>query len=353
MAGYASIEANPFKKFKAILGIRFENYVQRYTGQDQLGYNVLDNEKVLDNVDFFPSVNLIYTLNEKQNLRASYARTIARPSFKELSYAEIYDPVSGRTFIGGLFRDANDVSGIVYWDGNLVSTYIHNFDLRWELFFNKNQTLSISAFYKNFIKPIEIVQYATLAGAFQPRNVGNGQVFGGEVEFKLSFETLTRALKNMSISGNFTYTKSIIKLSETEYESRLANARTGQTISEYREMAGQSPYIINCGISYDGGEKGFTKGLEAGLFYNVQGLTLQYVGIVDRPDIYTKPFNSLNLNVSKSFGKNKKYQAGLKVENILNSEKASVFRSYEAADQFFTLLDQGITITAQFRYSFF
>ncbi len=352
-AGYVSFEVNVFKKFKTILGVRFENYVQRYTGQDQLGVHKLDNEKVLENSNFFPSVNLIYSLSKKQNLRFSYAMTIARPSFKELSYAEIYDPISGRTFIGGLFRDANDALGIVYWDGNLKSISIHNFDLRWELFPKSGQTISLSGFYKRFISPIEIVQYATLQGAFQPRNVGDGQVFGGELELRLNLDLIAKVLKNFQFNANFTYVKSRIKLSATEYESRLANARTGQSISEYRPMAGQAPYLINCGLSYNGGENGFWNGFEAGLFYNVQGLTLQYVGMVDRPDIYTKPFNSLNFNANKSFGEKKRVQVGLKIDNILDAKTESVYRSFEAADQYFLKLNPGITFTASVKYSLF
>lgn len=352
-AGYVSMELSPVKNLKTILGIRVENYVQYYTGQDQLGYNILDNEKVLDNTDFFPSVNFIYTLSEKQNLRFSYAKTIARPSFKELSYAEIYDPISGRTFIGGLFRDADDVAGIEYWDGHLASTDIHNFDLRWELFPSNGQTISLSGFYKMFDNPIEMVQYATLAGSFQPRNVGDGQVFGAEIEFRLNLEPLIEALRNMAISSNLTFTKSIIRLSNTEYASRVANARTGQTIDEYRDMAGQAPYIINFGVSYNGGVKGFWNGFEAGLYYNVQGQTLQYVGMVDRPDIYSKPFNSLNFNSNKSLGEDKRLQIGLKIENLLNAKKESIFKSYEATDQYFTRLYQGITFQLRLSYSLF
>ncbi|MBE0646524.1 MAG: TonB-dependent receptor [Bacteroidales bacterium] len=352
-AGYLSFEINVFKHLKTILGVRFENYVQRYTGQDQLGIHKLDNEKVLEDNNFFPSVNLIYSLTEKQNLRLSYAMTIARPSFKELSYAEIFDPISGRTFIGGLFRDANDAAGIVYWDGNLKSTNIHNFDLRWEWFPRSRQTISVSGFYKRFISPIEIVQYATLQGAFQPRNVGDGQVFGGELELRLNLDLIAKALEKFQFTANFTYVKSRIKLSTTEYESRLANARTGQSISEYRAMAGQAPYVINCGLSYNGGKNGFWNEFEAGLYYNVQGLTLEYVGMVDRPDIYTKPFNSLNFNANKNFGKKKRVQVGLKVENILNAKKESVYKSYEAADQYFLRLNPGMTFKVSVKYSLF
>ena len=132
---------------------------------------------------------MVASINKKQNIRFSYGKTIARPSFKELSYAEIFDPITGRTFIGSLFRDADDGAGIVYWDGNLVSTDIHNLDFRWELFPSFGNTISFSTFYKKFINPIEIIQFATQSGSFQPRNVGDGQVFGFEFEarYKLDF----------------------------------------------------------------------------------------------------------------------------------------------------------------------
>src|SRR5690606_9914589 len=96
MAGYVSAELNPIKRIKTIIGVRVENYTQFYTGQDQLGYKILSDEQVLNDLDFFPTFNLNYSINEKHNLRLSYTQTIARPSFKELSYAEIYDPITGR-----------------------------------------------------------------------------------------------------------------------------------------------------------------------------------------------------------------------------------------------------------------
>jgi outer membrane receptor protein involved in Fe transport len=118
-------------------------------------------------------------------------------------------------------------------------------------------------------------------------------------------------------------------------------------------MAGQAPYIVNAGISYEGGEEGFGRGLEAGFYYNVQGQTLQFVGIVDRPDIYTIPFNSLDFNSWKTFGKDDRYRIGLKVENILNDEKELVFVSYNAQDQYFTRLKPGVAVKLRFSYSIF
>ncbi|MBN2634226.1 MAG: TonB-dependent receptor [Bacteroidales bacterium] len=352
-AGYASAELTLLKGLRAIAGLRTEKFVQRYSGRNQLGTIVLDNEKVLDELGFFPSLNLIYNINDRQNIRASYAKTIARPSFKELSFAEIVDPLSGRSFVGGMFRDADDVAGREYWDGNLVSSHIHNADLRWEMFLKDGQMLSLSGFYKYFIKPIEIVQYASQTGTFQPRNVGDGQVLGLEIEFRKDLSMFSSSLKNLIATSNISVTSSRIELSLTEYYSRVENARSGQKIDNYREMAGQAPWIINSGLTYTGGEKGFWSGFEAGLYYNVQGTTLQYVGIADRPDIYTLPFHSLNFNAGKSFGREKKLQIGFKIDNLLNDKKESVFRSFNPTDQFFTKLEPGITYHLRLSYALF
>lgn len=352
IAGYASLEFSPVHNLKTIVGLRAESYTQRYTGQDQLGINVLDNEKVLDKPGFFPALNLIYNLNEKQNLRFSYAQTIARPSFKELSYAEIFDPITGRTFIGGLFRDADDIAGIEYWDGNLTSTSIQNFDLRWEMYPGYGQTVAASLFYKQFNQPIEMVEYATQTGSYQPRNVGNGRLLGAEFEYRKNLKAISQSLEPFVLNLNFTYTHSEIKMSETERQSRQDNARTGQTIGTTRQMAGQAPFIVNAGLLFNGAQNGFGKGLTAGLFYNVQGATLQYVGMVDRPDVYTLPFHSLNFNATKVFGSRERFSAGLKIDNLLNSKKEAVYRSYKAADRYFYRLSPGIAFQLKLAYSF-
>lgn len=351
-AGYISTEFTFLSTIRATVGVRAENYLQRYSGQDQLATNVLDNDEVLNDFNLFPSLNLVWGFTEKQNLRFSYTQTIARPSLKELSYAEIYDPLSGRTFIGGLFRDANDAAGIEYWDGNLQSTNIQNFDFRYEIFPALGQTVSIGAFYKLFENPIEIVQFTTQANAFQPRNVGDGEVLGAELEVRSALDMISEKLRQFSFSMNLTVTESRIELSETEYRSRLANRREGQEIEEYRAMAGQAPLIVNTGISFNGADQGFLQNLQAGIYYNVQSSTLRFVGIVDRPDIYTVPFHSFNFNATKQFGKENRMSLGLKVDNILDDAREEVFQSFNAEDQIFTRLLPGRTFALSYSYEF-
>ncbi len=351
-AGYVSTEYEITDNIRTNLGVRVENYKQYYTGQNQLGSIVMNDSLVMDETSLFPSINFVYNLTSYQNLRASYTKTIARPSFKEFSYAEIYDPITGRTFIGGMFTDENS-TGEVFWDGNLQSTNIHNFDLRWEFLGANEEMISVSGYYKKINNPIEIVQFAKQIGAFQPRNVGDGDIWGAEFEFRLNLDIITDMAKNFSVISNITLTKSQIKMSKTEYNTRVKNARTGESIDKYRDMAGQAPYIINTGLSYNGGEKGFWNDLEAGIYYNVQGKTLYYVGIADRPDIYTDPFHSLNININKAIGNDKRFRMGFKASNVLNDNKAKIFESFRAEDQYFERLYIGRTFKISLSYALF
>ncbi|GMQ25766.1 TonB-dependent receptor [Algoriphagus sp. oki45] len=348
IAGFVSTEVNPADKLKAVVGVRVEKYNQFYTGTNNTGTIALDNEEVLDDLDFFPTVNLIFNIKENQNLRLSGTRTIARPSFKELSYAEILDPITGRTFVGGLFPETTNGGTEVLWDGNLTPTRINNLDLRWELFQERGQMFSLSGFYKSFDKPIEMVQFLSDPGAFQPRNVGQGTVLGVELEFRKALTFISPSLQNFQWNANLTFTESSIQMSETELRSRRLTAREGQVIEDTREMAGQAPYIINTGISYNK----FERGLELGLFYNVQGPTLNLIGFGNRTDTFTVPFHSLNFNLNKTFGADERIRANFGVDNILNSKRQIVFSSYQAQDQFFTNLAPGTEIKFGVSFAF-
>jgi outer membrane receptor protein involved in Fe transport len=345
-AFYLSNEFNLVDNFRAILGVRAENYVQRHTGRDALfaqgdpSGNNLDNEKVLDALDFFPSANLTYFLSDNQNLRLSYSRTIARPSFKELSYAQILDPVSDRIFNGGLFSIGN-------WDGNLTETRIHNVDLRWERFFSGGQLLSVSLFYKSFDDPIELVriQAQPTSSEFQPRNVGNGEVYGAEFELRKSLGFISPTFQRVSFNTNVTLVESFIDMTEQEFAARKSREKQGQDVDDQRQMAGQAPYIINAGLNYDNPDIG----LDAGLFYNVKGETMVVVGGGLFPDVYSEPFHNLRFNLNKSFGQS---TINLSVSNILNDAREEFYQGFRAADQVFNTYNPSTTVSLGFKYSF-
>lgn len=344
---YVHSEFSPAQNLRAIVGVRAEQYAQYYTGSNQTRTVVYTNERVLDDLDLFPTVNLINSLSDNQNLRFSFSRTIARPSFKEMSFAEILDPITGRTFVGGLFREVTQGGSELLWDGNLQSTRINNFDLRWEMFYPAGQLFSISAFYKTFEDPIEMVQFLSDPGAFQPRNVGNGTVAGVELELRRSLGFWHPKLESLMFTFNGTVTESSILMSESELRSRRLTAREGEMLSNRRDMAGQAPFIVNTGLAYTEP----ISGLEAGIFYNVQGSTLTYIGFGNRTDTYTVPFHSLNLSLNKPFGREEKFQAGITVQNLLNQSRQEVFRSFRATDQLFSSVRPGTLINVNFSYA--
>ena len=332
-ATYFSSEFNISEKLKAVLGLRTEFFNSFYTGTRDNNTIFFNRDLILDELDLFPSANMIYAVNDESNLRASYSRTTARPSFKEASVSQIFDPITNRLFIGNI---------------DLVPTYVSNFDLRYERFGENGQMFAVSGFYKDFTDPIEQLFFLNAPTQLTVGNLGNAKVYGAEFELRQRLGFISESLDNLKFTANFTYTKSELTMSDDEYEGRLAGARDGETIDRERDLQGQAPYVLNFGFNYNDSDKGF----RTGLFYNVQGETLEVVGIREVPDVYTKPFNSLNFTLNKAFGENKKSSIDLKVSNILNSTRLSEYVSFGAEDQVFTLREPGMEISLGYTFKF-
>ncbi|MGK6351057.1 TonB-dependent receptor domain-containing protein [Parapedobacter sp. DT-150] len=334
---YVSNEFRLLEKLQAVIGLRGEFFMANFTGQNNLGDEVYDNENVLDKIDLFPSANLIYGFTENNKFRLSYSRTTARPTFRELSVVQIPDLLTGIMFLGNI---------------DLQPTYINNFDIRYELFGDNAQMFAVSGFYKRFKDPIEIVAYSEIdPSQFTPRNAPAADVVGVEIEARKHLGFISDGLSDLSINVNASLIQSRIEMLKgagQEYDSRLNAARDGEEIEDTRELQGQSPYLINTGLLYNNEDLG----LETGLFYNVQGKTLEVIGLSVNPDVYTQPFNSLNFNFSKKVGQAKKGTISLKVENILNDDRESLYESFRAESQRFQLRSPGRNFSLGYSYSF-
>ncbi len=319
-AGYVMTDLEIMPRFKVNMGLRLEKFTHNYTGQNNAGSVVYNDERIIDRVDLLPSVNLIYGIRENLSVRGSYSKTVARPSFKEASIAQIYDAISDQTFIGNI---------------DLQPTNVDNYDVRVESFFNQGQMFSISGFYKNFTNPIELVAFSSSApNDLQPRNIGNAEVAGVEIEFRKNLAFVSEKLTSLYLGANVTLVQSQVQLDQSEngeYDSRLSNLRVGESLSTTRQMQGQSPYIINTFLNYTNIEKAW----EVNLSYNVQGPSLAIVGIGLNPDVYTAPYHDMGFKVSKSFGEENKIRLSAGVNNLLNSTKTKVYQSFGTNDQIF------------------
>jgi len=134
-AAYAMATVQATDKLKVIAGARFEN-TQLSTTYTELGEEVTSTTKLNK---LLPSVNLVYALGERMNLRGSYSNTVARPNLRELA------PFSNIDFIGSAFITGNP---------DLKVTEITNIDLRWEWLQNGGELLAVGAYAKDFTNPI-------------------------------------------------------------------------------------------------------------------------------------------------------------------------------------------------------
>lgn len=332
-AGYVSESFKLKQWMRLVLGVRFEKFDLTYTGERQDGSS-FRNAKILDKSDFFPSANLIFDLNEDESskIRASYSRTTARPSFKEASLAEIFDPISSNTFIGNL---------------NLQPTYIDNFDLRYELYGAEGDFIAFSGFYKSFDDPIELSFIRRAYGQFTPLNLGDSQVIGGEFELRKRLDFI-RGLENIRFIANVSIIDSKQEYSDDEREGRLDNLREGETLDDTRQLQGQSPYLLNAGFTFDSEESTW----QGGIFYNVQGKTLQIVGAGDIADVYTLPFHNVKLNLSKTFGNKQNSTLSLSFDNLLDDDIESVYQSFGTEDQLYSKWNPGQRISLGYSINF-
>ena len=248
IAGYLMNELEITKKFKAIYGARVEKADINYTGQNNAGSVIYNDEKVLDELNILPSLNIVYAIAEKSNLRASYGKTLARPTFKEKSIAQIQDRISGRVFIGNI---------------DLEQTEVDNFDLRFESFGTAGQTFSVSGFYKHFKNPIELESFSDLVpNNFQPKNIAEtANVYGVEFETIKKLDFLGDFFSNFTFGSNITVVKSEVDRSNAE--DLPEGERT-------RPMVGQSPFIINGSLGY----KNIEGGYEVNMAFNRQAKKL-------------------------------------------------------------------------------
>ena len=332
-AGYFSNEFELIDNLKSVIGVRTELFQSYYTGQNQSGSQVFFNEKIIDNFDIFPSANMILSLNENSNLRSSYSKTTARPSFKEASRAQIYDAISDRLFIGNL---------------DLKPSYIDNLDMRYEIFGDKGDIIAFSGFYKTFKDPIELTFFASAPNQLTARNLGSAEVYGAEFEIRKPLNFISDEVKKWRFSLNASLIKSSLEMFEDEYNNRLNAARDGESISRTRDLQGQSPFLINSNIEFLNEDTGF----QYGLFYNVQGRTLEVVGTGIVPDVYTVPFHSLNFNLKKFLDDDGKSSISIKAKNILNSKKESVYESFNISDEIWTLRNQGVEFSVSYNLTF-
>jgi outer membrane receptor protein involved in Fe transport len=209
------------------------------------------------------------SIDQEMALQTSYGGTVARPQVREVAPFLFQDYVRRRTVQG---------------NPDLLRTYIHNVDLRWEYFPAPNDVLAVSLFYKEFLHPIEQV-ILDRAGNITFLNVDSAQNFGGEVEARLGLGQFWESLQGWSVGANLAVVHSQVALSPDQ-QRNATNAE--------RALAGQSPFMANFWLGFEPPETG----LSVYAYYNVYGERIEEVGRLGLADVLQQPFHSLDLTVT-------------------------------------------------------
>ena len=237
----------------------------------------------LQDTDVLPGVNLTYALNGgDMNLRAGVSRTLARPQLRELAPFAYADYAGGHLVAGNPF---------------LNRSRIENYDLRWEWFLGPGAVLSVGGFYKVFDDPIEVFVYPSTELIKSWVNADRAENYGAELELRSPLGFLAGGLENLYVNTNLTFVQSDVATGD---EVTIYLPGTGATPLQIqdrnRPLQGQSPYVVNVGLTYVWPGRG-TSGT---VLYNRFGRRVDAVGGLSLPDVYEEARDQLDIVVEQA-----------------------------------------------------
>lgn len=330
---YAMVDVRLFTKLRVVTGVRAESYQQKFH-YVEFGSNA---DKYLDTtvIDLLPSINLTYKFTDRFQFRASAARTVSRPEFRELAPFTFYN-----------FLNDNLASG----NPKLQRATINNYDTRLEYFPGKGQIISVSGFYKTFENPIELLLRTGTSG--QPElyynNIARANSFGAEFEYRMNLGWINRTDSNSVFYRTTFYTNA-------SYIRSAADLTQFAGLEEYpgstRPLQGQSPYILNVGLFYES-----KKDLMINFSYNYVGQRIAIAGSIQEPSVWENGRHVLDFQIGKTW--NDKYElklncADLLAQDLVFFQDINKNKRYDkGVDSAWQEITFGQTITLNFKYKF-
>ncbi len=321
VAGYVMGDIWASQKLRMVGGARLETtniLVRSFDQSQELGE--------LKETDILPALNTSYAITKKTNIRASYSKTLARPTFREIAPFATYDFSTNWIIVG---------------NPELERTLVDNIDFRVENFPNFGEIMSFGGFYKSFSNPIELVFNTEAQNSeLTWRNINKATVYGAEIEVKKQLGFLSDSVNTFSFGGNFTYVFSEVGIDAQEIElikSQDPNA------SETRSLFGQSPYIVNIFLGYNND----SLGLSANLSYNVSGEKIAVVVVGATPNVFQQPVHQLDFNIGKKIGD--KFSLKFKAQNILNPIVKQTY-NYKDQEYIFNSYRRGAVFSIGLKY---
>jgi len=214
-------------------GLRYESVAQDVEFDTNIARSATSGASVINEDLFLPSLNLKYTLDDKNILRFSSSRTYVMPRFKEIAPFRYDNP-------GGTATQGNP---------DLAISNVTNIDVAYEFYPKRGELISITGFFKNIENPIARTEIPSGGNTLTYLNVGQkATVLGAEIEvrkdvFENEMSTLgdtARASKmSMGLNGSYIYSKQ-------DLENPLAQFTASSTA-----LQGASPVLVNFDVNYN------------------------------------------------------------------------------------------------------
>ena len=283
-AGFAMVDVPVLSWMRLIGGARVET---NQTTVRSLSTNGDRSRIRRDYVDVLPSLALNIRPSDAHTVRLSASRTLARPEYREISDVR-----------------TRDASHSADQRGNpaLVRTLIDNLDLRYEFYPRRGEVLSAALFLKRFQNPIERVYDITSGKPVTTWvNAAGADNLGVELEARTSLDFVADWLTPVTAFSSITVMRSEIDLGPT------ASTNT------HRAMVGQSPHMINAGLTYASASG---RG-SATLLFNRVGTRIAEAGVTPFPDAKELARDLLDLSVRWPVGNG--LTARMDAKNLLNT----------------------------------
>jgi len=338
-ADYVMFQYN-ISKVRVVGGARYEN---SYQGYNELFHSAFldkykpgNNQKRDHQYDYLlPSLNVEYSINGQNNLKASYYKAINKPGFLEIV------PYLDNT--GDYPKTGNP---------DLKNAVADNYDLRYEFFPNMLDQLLAGFFYKKINNAIE--------EGFVTDGHGNYNLsYANSNATNYGFEAdVIKYFREFGIKANYTWTHSQTSSFKRSQVNGVLNRDSTVSSLQYRPLCGQAENVGNISLLYKGAKNGYSSQLA----FSYTGDRIYKVSPDLNGDLWQKGFIQMDLSAEKKF----KSGIGIyiKARNLLNTHVVvylkeanpinSQFPDHSATDKTTTLRNEysDPSYLIGFRYNF-
>jgi outer membrane receptor protein involved in Fe transport len=276
-AGYGKANWQVSEAISLDLGVRYEwarlkvDPVQVFTvpGAGTVGISQTNGY-------WLPGATVTWELQPQMQVRVSASKTIARPQFRELINQPYYDPDSNREYRGNPL---------------LIDSRLTNAEARFEWYFAPDQRLSLAGFYKKIDRPIEAFINSSFTTSYA--NAPQATLYGAEVDAKKQFslgDSGFLAARKLVLIGNYTYTKSKLKVGPTDTVQVFGAFSTSASdfFTDGAKLTGQSDHIVNLEIGLENQDKLSQQTILIS-YASSRVVSRGVFGSPPQPDVFEKP----------------------------------------------------------------